>query len=136
MADGTAIDVQRAFAQRMQQLREADAMTQTDLANAARAQGLPFYQQTIQRIETGQRPVRLDEAYIIAAVFQIDLHDMVNGASVVRSERLNERLVAIQAHAADVTVAVASMASDMAALAVEVARLGALLAGGQGGGDG
>ncbi|HEV2784678.1 MAG TPA: helix-turn-helix domain-containing protein [Actinophytocola sp.] len=50
----------------MQRLREARRMTQTDLAKALQRHGLRFHQQTIQRIESGERPIRLDEAFLIA----------------------------------------------------------------------
>jgi transcriptional regulator with XRE-family HTH domain len=55
----------------MKNLREARGMTQTDLAKALRSEGLPFHQQTIQRIESGERPVRLNEAHLIAGFFRV-----------------------------------------------------------------
>ncbi|SES21398.1 hypothetical protein SAMN04488000_118144 [Lentzea albida] len=51
-------------------------MTQTDLARALKAEGLPYYQQTIQRIESGERPVRLNEAHVIARFFEVDMETM------------------------------------------------------------
>lgn len=51
-------------------------MTQTDLARALKAEGLPYYQQTIQRIESGERPVRLNEAHVIARFFEVDMDTM------------------------------------------------------------
>ena len=47
---------ERNFRQQMQRLREAQEMTQTDLARSLKAFGLPFHQQTIQRIESGEVP--------------------------------------------------------------------------------
>ena len=52
-------------------------MTQTDLARALKAYGLPFHQQTIQRIESGERPVRLNEANLIARELGVDLTSMM-----------------------------------------------------------
>lgn len=65
------------FAQRMRQLREARNMTQTDLARALKAAGLPFHQQTVQRMENGERPVRLNEAHLIARALDVDLSVML-----------------------------------------------------------
>lgn len=54
-------------------------MTQTDLAKRLRTSyDLPFHQQTVQRIESGERPVRLDEAYLIAEELDADLATMVS----------------------------------------------------------
>lgn len=57
-------------------LRESRGMTQTDLAKFLKSWGLPFHQQTIQRIESGERPVRLNEAYLIARLFDVDLDSL------------------------------------------------------------
>ena len=66
------------FIKQMQRLRDAHGMTQTDLARAAKAHGLKFHQQTIQRIEAGERPVRLGEAHIIAGIFGVNLDVMTS----------------------------------------------------------
>lgn len=42
---------------------------------------MPFHQQTIQRIETGERPPRLDEAHLIARVLDVDLSTMTSTAA-------------------------------------------------------
>lgn len=76
---------ERNFTQQMQRLREARKMTQTDLARELKAYLLPFHQQTIQRIESGERPVRLNEALLIAKVLGVDLNSMmVDGPPAVR----------------------------------------------------
>lgn len=52
-------------------------MNQTDLARRLSATwGLPFHQQTIQRIENGKRPVRLNEAILIARELGVRLETM------------------------------------------------------------
>lgn len=66
------------FVENMRRLRERAKMTQTDLAKSLKASGLSFHQQTIQRIENGERPVRLNEAFLIAQVFDIELETMVS----------------------------------------------------------
>lgn len=71
------MDWESNFRERMEQMRTAAGMTQTDLARVLREQyGLPFHQATIQRIEAGERPVRLNEAHLIAHAFQTDLETM------------------------------------------------------------
>ncbi|MBF8187315.1 helix-turn-helix transcriptional regulator [Nonomuraea sp. K274] len=64
------------FIQQMKLLREARKMTQTDLARELKAFGLPFHQPTVQRIENGERPVRLNEAHLIARVLGVDVQSM------------------------------------------------------------
>lgn len=55
------------FIRNMEQRRRSLGMTQTDLAKMLRSRyDLPFHQQTVQRIESGERPVRLDESHCIA----------------------------------------------------------------------
>ncbi len=41
-------------------------MSQSELARVLRDAGHPFHQQTVQRVEIGDRPVRLQEAFAIA----------------------------------------------------------------------
>ncbi len=76
------------FIRQMKRLREARQMTQTDLARNLRPFGLKFHQQTIQRIETGERPVRLNEAHLIAKELGVDLHAMSETASPPARELL------------------------------------------------
>lgn len=71
------------FRTHMKRLREKDGMTQTELARRLKAlYGLPFHQQTIQRIESGERPIRVNEGYLIADTFGVSLDSMTQvGAS-------------------------------------------------------
>lgn len=66
------------FITNLQRLRERRSLKQTDLARALRRAGLPFHQQTIQRIENGDRPVRLNEAYLIAQELDVELEQMTS----------------------------------------------------------
>jgi transcriptional regulator with XRE-family HTH domain len=82
---------ERNFRERMIRLRESRDMTQTDLARVLRTDfGLPFHQQTIARIETGERPIRLNEANLIAQTFGVQLSVMM---SDTESATLNMQLV-------------------------------------------
>jgi len=75
---------------RMVELRSAK-MSQTELARQLQERGLPFHQQTVQRIESGQRPVRLNEAFTIAEVLGSNLGDMAR--TITASERALDRAV-------------------------------------------
>jgi transcriptional regulator with XRE-family HTH domain len=80
---------ERNFRERMLRMREAKGMTQTDLARALKTDfGLPFHQQTIQRIESGERPVRLNEANLIAQTLNEDLFMMIADAGSPDEVRL------------------------------------------------
>ena len=71
------------FRTHMKRLREKDGMTQTELARRLKfLYGLPFHQQTIQRIESGERPVRVNEGYLIADTFGVSLDSMTQAASL------------------------------------------------------
>ncbi|MDV8065533.1 helix-turn-helix transcriptional regulator [Rhodococcus sp. IEGM 1366] len=71
------------FASQMYKLRSARGLNQTELARRIGLWGLPFHQQTIQRIEAGQRPIRLNEAHVIAEVLDTTVVAMTSemGAS-------------------------------------------------------
>jgi transcriptional regulator with XRE-family HTH domain len=84
---------ERNFRERMVRMREAKGMTQTDLARALKTDfGLPFHQQTIQRIESGERPVRLNEANLIAQTLHADLFTMMSNVGSPEVVRLNLEL--------------------------------------------
>jgi transcriptional regulator with XRE-family HTH domain len=84
---------ERNFRDRMVSMREAEGMTQTDLARALRTDfGLPFHQQTIARIEAGERPVRLNEANLIAETLHTDLFSMMSDKGSPETVQLNLRL--------------------------------------------
>lgn len=58
-------------AARVRSTREGAGLTQTALAELARSQGFPFHQQTIAKIESGERPLRVDEAARLAEVLAV-----------------------------------------------------------------
>ncbi|QZY52710.1 helix-turn-helix domain-containing protein [Leucobacter tenebrionis] len=68
---------ERAFVYNMARLRKMRGMSQNELANRLTAKGLPFYQATVQRVENGERSVRLDEACVIAELFEVSLDAMM-----------------------------------------------------------
>lgn len=80
---------ERHFREQLVRLRESKGLTQTDVARMLRgAYGLAFHQQTIQRIESGERPIRLNEAHLIAQLFDVPLEAMTSaGPSLDREVR-------------------------------------------------
>ncbi|SHW83022.1 Helix-turn-helix [Mycobacteroides abscessus subsp. abscessus] len=69
------------FREEMKRIRKLLGWSQTELATHVKDRGLPFHQQTVQRIEAGERPVRLDEAYVIAECLDVDLYTMTSSGS-------------------------------------------------------
>jgi hypothetical protein len=65
-----------AFAKSMARARVDASMSQTELARRATEAGLPLFQQQIQRIENLTRPVRLNEAVLLARILHGDPWDM------------------------------------------------------------
>lgn len=80
-SEAPALTWESNFRMQMRLLREVKGLTQTDLAKSLKVWGLPFHQQTIQRIETGERPVRLDEAFLIARELGVSLDYMTTVSS-------------------------------------------------------
>jgi transcriptional regulator with XRE-family HTH domain len=56
--------------------RKAKGYSQSDLAGQLEQRGLPFQQQTILKIEKGARPLKLEEAYVIADILGINLSSL------------------------------------------------------------
>ena len=68
----------QTFAREVRRLRELRALSQTDLAAQLRERhGLKFHQATIDRLEKGVRPCRLDEVYALAEVLGSTVDDML-----------------------------------------------------------
>jgi len=89
----------------MQRLREARGMTQTDLAKALKAEGLPFHQQTVQRIENGERPIRLNEAHLIARLFEADMETMT-GSLVSSDHEILWSMTRVSSEATEIALAI------------------------------
>ena len=74
--DGPDPPWEATFIEQMARLREARGLSQAELAKRLKTAGLPFHQQTVQRIENGQRPVRLNEAFLIAQELESTIDSM------------------------------------------------------------
>ena len=114
---------ERNFRERMAELREAKGMTQTDLARVLRDRhGLRFHQQIVARIEAGERPVRLDEAYLIAQVLETNLSAMTAVTGSTDSLRMALQLAQgrLTAAAAGLVVFLDDGAEELAPLTDEL----------------
>lgn len=76
-SEGTAGLWEASFRSEMQRLRVERGLTQADLAQQLRDRGLALHQQTVARIEAGQRSIRLNEAMVIAEALGTDIARMV-----------------------------------------------------------
>lgn len=76
--DSDGLPWEAAFAKNVKAARERRGWSQTELAKRLTARSLTFHQQQIQRIETGTRPVRLNEAILLAEVLGELFEDMTN----------------------------------------------------------
>jgi transcriptional regulator with XRE-family HTH domain len=66
------------FRLNLRHYRESEDLTQADLAERLRKEGLSFHQQTVQKIERGERKVGFVEAVAIAQVLGVDLGMLVD----------------------------------------------------------
>lgn len=70
------------FATQMRERREAKGWSQTEMARRLAEEGLKFHQTTVQRVEIGQRPLKLTEAMVIANVLGVKFERMLRGDSI------------------------------------------------------
>lgn len=70
------------FAVQMSERRRAKGWSQTELAKRVTEAGVKFHQTTVQRIESGERPLRLTEALAIAEALDAKFETMLRGDSI------------------------------------------------------
>ncbi len=68
---------ERRFGRTVRELRKARGWSQADLAQALRQRGHSMHQTMIAKTEIGTRPVRLNEAEDLAAVFGMGLTELL-----------------------------------------------------------
>lgn len=86
-ADKAPADQEAGFRASMVAMRAEKDLSQTALANMLRDAGYAFHQQTVAKIEVGERPVRLEEAYAIAAALGSDVDEMTRGPVYIEKGR-------------------------------------------------
>jgi len=60
-------------------------MSQTELARRIASYGLPFHQPTVQRVESGERPIRLNEAIVLCDILALELPEALQPETVERA---------------------------------------------------
>lgn len=63
------------FKEWLRTAREAAGLSQGKVADAMNAEGFTFYQQTVAKVESGERPLRLDEATALVRVLGASISD-------------------------------------------------------------
>src|SRR5438128_6933909 len=81
-----APDIEQLFGLKVRELRLALGLTQAEFAArltdaGITAEGRVFTQQQVAKLEAATRPIRLNEAARIAAVFQVGLTDLLGEGS-------------------------------------------------------
>jgi cell division inhibitor SepF len=79
---------EQRFAANLRETREAQSMSQYALAREMSDRGWPWRQQTVARIETGQRMVRLGEGTAIAEILHIPLDTLIQPIGETRDAEL------------------------------------------------
>jgi transcriptional regulator with XRE-family HTH domain len=109
-----------AFGGRMRQERERQGLTQGSLVGSLILMHDIdwFHQTTVGKVESGDRPIRLEEAVAIADLLGVGLEELTHGQedAVVRSQRI-ERALAVLAEVQQ------NIARQMAALRAEAAQV-------------
>src|SRR5215207_6857 len=83
------------FAELLRQIRLDSGLSQTDVAEMATELGLPgMHQQTIQKIESKKRPIRLNEAEVLARV--VGLKDPRLGLIPFSPAELREQIAEVE----------------------------------------
>lgn len=100
----------RMFGARVKAFRAASGLTQEDLARLMTSAGYAVHQTTIAKLESAVRPTSVEEAYALAAVFRVPVHDLLVAED--DDEQLTVRLE------------LAAHATKLKALGAELADLG------------
>jgi transcriptional regulator with XRE-family HTH domain len=69
-------DLERQFRRNLKELRESKGLSQADVAEAMRNYGFAFHPQTVQKIETGDREVKLAEGLALAVLFDVSVYEL------------------------------------------------------------
>ncbi len=87
MRDRYGGEPERILAAQVRAIREKLGMTQAEVASEMTARGLGMRQSTIAKIEAGQRPVRVNEAAMLAGILHTSVAELL--ADPARKGRLD-----------------------------------------------
>ena len=74
-------DTEQRFAANLRLLRERQGISQVKLAQEMAARGWPWRQQTVTRLENGQRMIRFGEAMTLASILGVPLNRFIRPVS-------------------------------------------------------
>jgi transcriptional regulator with XRE-family HTH domain len=83
---------EKVFGARLRVLREQWGYSQEELARVMQNAGFKWQQTTTAKTEAGKRPVRLNEAHVLAAHFGVTINDMLSEEFV--TDELDENVSA------------------------------------------
>jgi transcriptional regulator with XRE-family HTH domain len=71
------IDFNHLVGQNIAAARKAAGLSQAEVASELSMRGLPFQQQTVLKVEKGSRPLRLEEAVVLADLLGVEVNDLL-----------------------------------------------------------
>ncbi len=74
--------LERTFGEVVRRLRQERGWTQAKLAGLLGLYGIKMHQTTFAKLEAGDRPIRLNEAAVLAVIFETDLMWMLDSRSM------------------------------------------------------
>jgi hypothetical protein len=96
------------FAVNLRRRRDAQVMSQGELARRMVARGFPWYQQTVRRVEDGTRKVSVGEAVVLAGLLDTTLEELTRPTPEADAAEAVQRAAAgIKRNYLEVTRAVA-----------------------------
>lgn len=113
----------------VRRLRELAGLSQTELAHALTERGTSFHQQTVVKVEKGERPLKFTEAAEIGIVLNADLYALLTPSfAAERLDELRNRTGAFVVCYADVYTAASRLISKGGMLLDAVRRTSEWLA--------
>jgi transcriptional regulator with XRE-family HTH domain len=104
---GYATKPERVFAANFREARKARGVTQKNVADAMNLLGFSMMHTTIAKIEGGQRPISLNEAFCLAACIQtnilhlLGLDELAQQAQIIKASQATNELQGKQAQILD-----------------------------------
>ncbi len=97
------------LARRVRDLRQAWGVSQTELGEALGRYGFAMHQTTVAKLESADRPIRVNEAAALARIFKVPLAQLMAFGQVE-----DARLVELRQHLDEATAEVARCAAEVA----------------------
>ncbi len=94
MAPPRTVDLSRGLAQRLSAVRVQQRLTQDDVADRARGLGLEWGRDTVAKIETGHRELKLVEFLLLPVILKRPLADLLPAKGWVELTKLPVRVSA------------------------------------------